>query len=61
MNGVGDIKKVETGDILVAHQTDPNILPAMKLAAAFVTDLGGITWILPSICNMDCEYKAENR
>lgn len=37
-----DIKKVQDGDILVAITTHPNYLPAMKKAAAFVTDEGGI-------------------
>lgn len=40
---VDDIKKVNSGDILVANQTNPNFLPAMVKAAAFVTDVGGIT------------------
>jgi len=35
--------KVKRGDILVAVSTSPQLLPAMKLAAAFVTDMGGIT------------------
>lgn len=37
------IKKVEEGDILVASMTRPEYLPAMRRAAAFVTDEGGIT------------------
>jgi phosphohistidine swiveling domain-containing protein len=35
--------KVKKGDILVSTATSPQLLPAMKLAAAFVTDVGGIT------------------
>jgi len=35
--------KVKKGDILVSVSTSPQLLPAMKLAAAFVTDMGGIT------------------
>lgn len=35
--------KVQEGDILVATQTTPDLIPAMKKAAAFVTDVGGIT------------------
>jgi len=31
------------GDILVSIATDPDIVPAMKKAAAFVTDQGGMT------------------
>lgn len=38
-----DLGKVEGGDILVAAMTVPKYLPAMKKAAAFVTDEGGIT------------------
>ena len=38
-----EINKVEEGDILVAVMTRPDYLPAMKKAAAFITDEGGIT------------------
>lgn len=38
-----DAAKVESGDILVSPMTTPNFISAMKLAAAFVTDEGGIT------------------
>lgn len=34
--------KVEDGDILVAPMTMPDFLPAMRKAAAFITDEGGI-------------------
>jgi len=37
-----DLKKVGEGEILVAITTHPNFLPAMKKAAAFVTNEGGI-------------------
>ena len=37
-----DIKHIKMGDILVAATTHPNYLPAMKKAAAFITDEGGI-------------------
>lgn len=37
------IKEVSEGDILVASMTRPEYLPAMRKAAAFVTDEGGIT------------------
>ena len=40
---MADLAKVNEGDILVALQTAPDILPAMRKAAAFVTDMGGIT------------------
>jgi pyruvate,water dikinase len=35
--------KMRPGDILVSPATNPNLLPAMQMAAAFVTDVGGIT------------------
>ncbi len=38
-----DIGKVEDGDILVAVMTRPDYVPAMRKAAAIVTDEGGIT------------------
>jgi phosphohistidine swiveling domain-containing protein len=37
-----DMKKVNKGDIMVISMTDPNYIPAMDRAAAFVTDQGGI-------------------
>lgn len=37
-----DIPKVAKGNILISSSTNPDLLPAMKLAAAFVTDMGGI-------------------
>ncbi len=43
VNSVNHIAKVEHGDILVATTTNPDILPAMYRAIAFVTDSGGIT------------------
>ncbi|MFW5703373.1 MAG: phosphoenolpyruvate synthase [Patescibacteria group bacterium] len=50
--GVGEVKilhspteidKIKKGDILVAPQTNPDFVPAMKRAAAIVTDKGGRT------------------
>jgi len=38
-----DMEKMEEGDILISTSTSPHILPAMKKAAAIVTDSGGIT------------------
>ncbi|MBR9706472.1 hypothetical protein GOV14_05530 [Candidatus Pacearchaeota archaeon] len=35
--------KVKEGDILVSIVTSPQLLPAMKRAKAFVTDIGGVT------------------
>jgi len=43
INRTNEMGKVEAGDILVAAQTTPDLVPAMKKAAAFVTDIGGIT------------------
>lgn len=40
--GARQIDKVKKGDIIVAPMTLPDILPAMKKAAAFVTDEGGV-------------------
>ncbi|NTU66409.1 MAG: hypothetical protein HGB08_00630 [Candidatus Moranbacteria bacterium] len=37
------IQNMKQGDILVSPMTTPDFLPAMKMAAAFVTDEGGIT------------------
>lgn len=38
-----DMHKFQQGDILVAIATDPDIVPAMKKAAAIVTEQGGVT------------------
>lgn len=38
-----EIGKVKTGDVLVAPMTSPDFVPAMKKAAAIVTDQGGGT------------------
>ena len=38
-----DVDKVKEGDILVSPATNPDLIIAMKKAAAFVTDRGGIT------------------
>ncbi len=38
-----DISTVKEGEILVAPMTTPEYLPAMKKAAAYITDEGGIT------------------
>jgi pyruvate,water dikinase len=38
-----DMQKMNDGDILVSIATDPDIVPAMKKAAAFVTEQGGVT------------------
>ncbi len=38
-----DMKKMNKGDILVSIATDPDIVPAMKIAGAIVTEQGGVT------------------
>lgn len=38
-----DAAKLEEGDILVAHETTPDVVPAMRRASAIVTDIGGLT------------------
>ncbi len=43
VNSSTEINKVNDGDILVAVMTRPDYVPAMKKAAAIVTDEGGIT------------------
>ena len=35
--------KMEEGDILVAHNTNPNLVPAMKKASAMISESGGLT------------------
>lgn len=43
VNTISDMHKVIEGDVLVSIATNPDILPAMKKAVAFVTEQGGIT------------------
>jgi phosphoenolpyruvate synthase/pyruvate phosphate dikinase len=38
-----DLPKMKNGDVLVAIATNPDVVPAMKKAAAIVTDQGGVT------------------
>lgn len=38
-----DIRNVREGDIIIAEMTNPDYVPWMKIAAAFVTDEGGMT------------------
>ncbi len=40
--GVRDAQKIKKGDILVARQTTPDLLGAMKKSSAFITDEGGL-------------------
>ncbi len=43
INHPNEIFKMNKGDVLVSHATNPNLLPAMDMAAAIVTDIGGLT------------------
>lgn len=43
IRSIADFHKINVGDILVTSMTSPNMVPIMRLAAAFVTDEGGIT------------------
>ncbi len=43
INANEDLNKMNLGDILVSRLTGPNLLPAMKKAAAIVTDTGGLS------------------
>ncbi|MEO2117110.1 MAG: intein-containing phosphoenolpyruvate synthase [Methanocaldococcus sp.] len=45
INDVSEIDKVKEGDILVTKMTTPDMVPAMKKAAAIITDEGGLTCI----------------
>lgn len=38
-----EMNKMHRGDILVSHMTIPEIVPAMRIAGAIVTDIGGLT------------------
>ena len=40
---VEEVSKVQKGDVLVTYMTSPDFLTAMKKAAAFVTNEGGLT------------------
>ncbi len=43
VNNVSDMKHMKQNNVLVSHMTNPDIVPAMKQAAAIVTDMGGLT------------------
>lgn len=43
VNRLEDMKKMNYGEILISQMTSPNIVPAMKKAAAIVTNTGGLT------------------
>jgi len=43
VNTPEDTKKMEAGGVLVSATTNPNLMPAIRKAAAIVTDEGGLT------------------
>lgn len=43
INNKEDLKKMNVGDVLVSKMTNPDLVPAMKKAAAIITDMGGVT------------------
>ncbi|MFH0853030.1 MAG: PEP-utilizing enzyme [bacterium] len=43
INTVKDLSKMKMGDILVSQMTNPDLVPAIKKAAAIITDIGGVT------------------
>ncbi|MEM5830059.1 MAG: PEP/pyruvate-binding domain-containing protein [Candidatus Aenigmatarchaeota archaeon] len=48
VKSISEIHKVEEGDILVTTMTEPDMVPAMKKAAAIITDEGGMTCLAPN-------------
>ncbi len=42
IDGIKDLHKVKNGNILVTQMTNPDYLPVMQKAAAFITDEGGM-------------------
>ncbi|MFA4833825.1 MAG: PEP-utilizing enzyme [Patescibacteria group bacterium] len=43
VNTPKDMAGFKKGEILISEKTNPNLIPAMKLAAAIVTNIGGLT------------------
>lgn len=43
LTSIHDVPKVQQGDVIVAPQTNPDYVPAMKKASAIVTEMGGRT------------------
>ena len=43
VNTPKDMSGFKKGEILISEKTNPNLIPAMKLAAAIVTNIGGLT------------------
>ncbi|MFH1236047.1 MAG: PEP-utilizing enzyme [Parcubacteria group bacterium] len=38
-----EMQKMKSGDIMVAHNTNPNLVPAMRKAGALISEAGGLT------------------
>lgn len=56
-------KKIKPGDILIAHETTPDYIEVMSKAAAFVTDIGGLTChaaIMAREMNKPCIINTKN-
>lgn len=43
VNTQDDVKRMQQGDIVVSYATYPELMPALRQAAAIVTDRGGVT------------------
>ncbi len=43
INTSGEMEKMQEGAILVSQATNPSLMPAIRKAAAIVTDMGGVT------------------
>ncbi len=43
IHDLAEIEKIKKGDVLVTRMTNPDMVPAMRKAAAIVTDEGGLT------------------
>ena len=51
LSGREALERVKDGDILVTRMTDVDYVPAMELAAAVITDKGGIICHAAIICS----------
>lgn len=63
VNTVEDAGKVLQGDILVSYATNPELVSAMRKAAAIVTDMGGLTChaaIVSRELNIPCVIGTKN-
>ncbi|MBI2445974.1 hypothetical protein HYV43_06310 [Candidatus Micrarchaeota archaeon] len=63
VNTVEEAEKVLPGDILVSYATNPELVSAMRKAAAIVTDMGGLTChaaIVSRELNIPCVIGTKN-